>query len=134
MARKIRENFEEEHIFKATAQLLGEKSSEAKAAFKKIIEDSSQNLTNLKNYVHDLEKSSPLLSHKTFFKIHDNTSLSNNSIFKVAKIIRQDAGSKSIEANLQKAVENHGKQCEKFFSFKELNMTLHEKVNPSLEI
>ena len=136
MSRKLREDYKnkEKIIFKAAAQLLGEQSSEAKAAFKKILEEPSKNLKNLKDYIHDLEKSAPLLSHKTFFKIHDNTSLANNSIFKAAKIIRQDAGNRSIQPNLEKELEKHGKIMKDFFSVTKMDMKTNEKVNPSLEV
>ena len=118
----------EKTIFYTTEQLLLEKGPQAKAAFKKIQEDSSPNLTKLKDYIHDQEKSAPILSHKTFLKIHDNTALPDNSIIKVAKIIREDAGNRCIEANLEKELKNHGKQCEKFFSTKQIDMIISEKV------
>ena len=121
-------------LFKAVAQLLGEKSSEAKAAFKKLLEDSSKNLKNLKDYIHELEKSTPIISHKTFLKIHDNTSLADNSIIKVAKIIREDVGNRCIEANMEKELVKHGKQCQQFFTYKEVDMNTTEKVNPSHEV
>ena len=134
MSAQLRKEFGAKEIFHATQQLLFEKSPEAKAAFKKILEEPSKDLKNLKDYVHDLDKAAPLLSHKTFKKIHDNTDLSNNSIFKVAKIIREDAGERCIEANMEKELEKHAKQCQKFFSVKKINMNINEKVNPRLEV
>ena len=111
-----------------------EESVEAKAAFKKILEEPSKNLKNLKEYVHNLEKSSPILSHTTFFKIHDNTPLADNSIFKVGKIIRGDAGNRCIEANMEIELKKHGKQFKQFFSNKQIDLNINEKVNPNLEV
>ena len=75
-------------IFDASAQLLGALNPKAKALFNKILAD-PLNLTEAIAYLHDLEGSEPILTHKDFFKIHDNTEISNKKLLEMAQTFRE---------------------------------------------
>ena len=113
-------------IFDASAQLLGALNPQAKALFKKIIADPIH-LTEAKAYLHDLEGSEPILTHKDFFKIHDNTEISNKKLLETAQTFREDHGRKFIEANLEDALRAHSNLTKDHFDIVQMKMKIGKK-------
>ena len=111
----------DEAIFHSTAQLLGEQNPQAKALFQKILSDPI-NLTEAKAYLHSLERSEPVLTHKDFFKVHDNTEISNKKILEMAQTFREDHGRKFIEANLEDALRAHSNMTKDHFDIMQIKV------------
>ena len=111
----------DEAIFHLSAQLLGAQNPQAKALFKKILLDPI-NLTEAKAYLHSLEGSEPVLTHKDFFKVHDNTEISNKKILEMAQTFREDHGRKFIEANLEDALRAHSNMTKDHFDIMQIKV------------
>ena len=113
-------------IFDASAQLLGALNPKAKALFNKILAD-PLNLSEAIAYLHDLEESEPILTHKDFFKIHDNTEISNKKLLETAQTFREDHGRKFIEANLEDALRAHSNMTKDHFDIVQMKMKIGKK-------
>ena len=120
------QNIPDEAIFDASAQLLGDLNPQAKALFNKIISD-PLNLTEAIEYLHDLERSEPVLTHKDFFKIHDNTEISNKKLLETAQTFREDHGRKFIESNLEDALRAHSNMTKDHFDIVQMKMKIGKK-------
>ena len=108
-------------IFDSSAKLLGALNPQAKALFKKILLDPID-LTEAKAYLHTLEGSEPVLTHKDFFKVHDNTEISNKKILEMAQTFREDHGRKFIEANLEDALRAHSNMTKDHFDIMQIKV------------
>ena len=85
------------------------------------------NLTAAKSYLHEIEKPGPVLSHKDFFKIHDNNAVSNNEILKFAETLREDRPRNFIESKLEEALRNHSNMTKDFFDVDQYEMKITKK-------
>ena len=102
--------YSEEAIIHAAEQLyLKNGSFNAKKLAQKILEDPID-LSAAIEFVLSLHKVAPVLSHKTFTRIQNETDLSDNKVNRIAQIIREDLGKFSIEAGLAEAIKNNGQK------------------------
>ena len=108
------------------AQLLGAANPQAKALFEKILEDPTH-LTAAKAYVSHIEKPGPTLTHKDFFKIHDNNVVSNNQILGFAQTLRENRRKNFIQKNLEDALRAHGNMTKDFFDIEQFEMKIANK-------
>ena len=79
-------------------------------------------MTEAKAYLHSLERSEPVLTHKDFFKVHDNTEISNKKILEMAQTFREDHGRKFIEANLEDALRAHSNMTKDHFDIMQIKV------------
>ena len=108
------------------AQLLGAANPQAKALFEKILTDPI-GLTAAKSYMKVIDKPGPTLSHKDFYKIHDNHNLSNNQILGIAETLREDRRRNFIESNLETALRNHSNMTVDMFDITQFEMKIAKK-------
>ena len=109
-SEKLRSEYDDAAIMHAAEQIyLKNGSFNAKKLAQKIKED-PVDLSSAKEFINSLEKSAPILSHKTFTRIQNETDLSDNQINRVAQLIREDCGRSSIEPGLSEAIKLNGQK------------------------
>ena len=79
-------------------------------------------MTEAKAYLHTLEGSEPVLTHKDFFKVHDNTEISNKKILEMAQTFREGHGRNFIEANLEDALRAHSNMTKDHFDIMQIKV------------
>ena len=119
-SEKIRRENDPDSILKAAELILYERgSSNARKAAQKLIED-PVTLGPLREFCNSLEKPAPIFSHATFFRIQDETDVSDNTLNRIAQILREDAGRFSIDPRLAEELKVQGKKMAPFMKVEEI--------------
>ena len=122
----IRNNFSEESVIKASELIAYKRGGQAaKNAHKRLFED-TENLDSLKEYVEPMIKKRKF-SHDRLHHIQSTMELPDVKIKDLAKNIRDELGSDSIEPNFERKLTESVEATAKFFSKDTVQMEIRYK-------
>ena len=122
----IREKFGEESVIKASELIAYKRGGQAaKIAHKRLFED-TENLDSLKEYVEPMLKKRKF-SHERLHHIQSTMELPDVKIKDLAKHIRDELGSDSIEPNFERKLTESVDATAKFFSKDTVQMEIRYK-------